>query len=341
MECGFDRTLVAERIRRIHQAMQAHLSRQLRGQSTEALSRVVGECPSDLIYHIDRSVEGVLLQGLVEELAPVLSFVLICEGIGESGHPLTFPEGTPVDRCQARVIIDPIDGTRCIMYDKRSAWILTGVALNRGDATSLRDIHVAVQTEVPTTRAALADSFWALRSGGVHGQTLNLITGDIHPAHPRPSTAETIEGGFAMLVHFFPHGKRRLAEIEEEIITELLGREGARRAVVFDDQYLSTGGQLYELLVGHDRFNADLRGLLNDRLRREGQPTAMTCHPYDICTALILEEAGIAICHPDGRPLDNPLSTTGEISWVGYANSTLRCTIEPVLHQRLKAHGLL
>ena len=35
------------------------------------------------------------------------------------------------------------------MYQKRSAWILTGVAPNRGPETSLQDIVLAMQTEIP------------------------------------------------------------------------------------------------------------------------------------------------------------------------------------------------
>ena len=338
---SYDTGPVCAALRRVHQAMQAHLMRQLREQSVEVLSRPAGECPSDVIYHIDRSVEGVLLQGLEAELASLLSFVLVCEGIGELGEPLTFPPGTPVERCQARVIIDPIDGTRAIMYDKRSAWILTGVAPNLGEATSLRDINIAVQTEVPTTRAAWADAFWTVRGHGVRGESLNLLTGEARPARPRPSQAHTIEGGFAMLVHFFPLGKKLLSEIEEEVIAELLGEGGMIRPIVFDDQYISTGGQFYELLVGHDRMIGDVRGLLNDRWRREGRPAGMTCHPYDACTALILEEAGVTVCRPDGHPLDHRLTTTGEVSWVGYANEHLRRSVEPVLQRRLRAHGLL
>ncbi|MBI1748467.1 MAG: inositol monophosphatase [Acidobacteria bacterium] len=341
MKPSYDTARVCHSIRRIHQAILARVIAEQKAQSYEVLSRVAGECPSDVIFHIDRSVEEVLLRGLSEELASDLSFVLICEGIGESGDLMTFPTGTPVDQCAARVIIDPIDGTRGIMYDKRSAWILTGVAPNRGAGTSLHDIHIAIQTEIPTTRAALADTFWAIRGHGVYGQTRHLITGETWPAVPRPSQANSVEGGFAMLAHFFPFGKKLLATIEEELMNDLLGEEGVRRAMVFDDQYISTGGQLYELLIGHDRFNADLRGLLNERFRREGLPTVLTCHPYDICTALILEEAGIPVCHPNGQTLSNPLSTTGEVSWVGYSNTRLRAIIEPALQHRLQRHSLL
>ena len=45
-----------------------------------------------------------------------------------------------------RLIVDPIDGTRGIMYDKRSAWTLAGVAPQRGAGTHLGDIAVKLVT---------------------------------------------------------------------------------------------------------------------------------------------------------------------------------------------------
>ena len=41
---------------------------------------------------------------------------------------------------------------------------------------------------------------------------------------------------------------------------------------------LSSGGQLYELMMGHDRFVADLRPLLG----APGQTVWLCAHPYDL-----------------------------------------------------------
>lgn len=60
-----------------------------------------------------------------------------------------------------RIIVDPIDGTRGLMYPKRSGWILTAVAPNLGPNTSLQDIELAVQTEIPLVKQHLADAVWA------------------------------------------------------------------------------------------------------------------------------------------------------------------------------------
>jgi fructose-1,6-bisphosphatase/inositol monophosphatase family enzyme len=329
---------IRRRLVRIAERMRDHVLGELRRQSSETLSAVAAESPSDVVFAIDRSVEGVLLPALVAELQPALSFVLVCEGVNND-QPLAFPAGTPFEECAARVIVDPIDGTRPIMYNKRSAWVLIGVAPNRGDATSLRDIELAVQAEIPTTRAALADTLWAVRGGGAFGETINLTNGGRTPFRPQPSRAASVIGGFAMLATFFPRGKNVLATIEEQLADELL-RGSEHTTALFNDQYLSTGGQLYELMTGHDRMIADVRALLYERFRREGRAVGHACHPYDACTALIAEEAGVIVTDGRGRPLDAPLDTTTDIAWVGYANCAIRAEVEPVLLRLLAAHGL-
>ena len=311
----------------------------MRRQTTEDLSAVAFHSAADTIYEIDRSVETILLPALQKHLAPLASFVLICEGVNDE-QPLAFPADCSLDACELSIIIDPIDGTRPIMYNKRSAWVLIGVAPNRGDATTLADIELAVQVELPTTRAAIADTLWAMRGQGVVGETVDLKTGVRVPFYPRPSRASSIRGGFAMLANFFPIGKDILASIEENLAMELFGDLSNNKTALFTDQYLSTGGQLYELMMGHDRMLADVRSLLYEMLAREGKPTGHSCHPYDICTALIAEEAGVIVTDGRGRPLDAPLDTTTDVSWIGYANQAIRTEVEPVLQALLKKFGL-
>ena len=118
-----------------------------------------------------------------------------------------------------------------------------------------------------------------------------------------------------------------------------LGPHAPGKAHCFEDQYASTGGQLYELMAGHDRFVADLRPLLRPLLAGRGLPPALTCHPYDICTALIAEESGVIVTDPYGRPLDAPLNVEAEVAWAGYANARIRAQIEPLLQQALRARG--
>jgi hypothetical protein len=336
---SYDREEARRRLARVGELVRDHALDELRRQSAESLSAIAFESPADKIYVIDRSVETVLLPALAEHLQPVVSFALICEGVNDE-KPLAFPAGTPIDRCQARLIVDPIDGTRPIMYNKRSAWWLAGLAPNRGDDTKLSDIEVAAQVEIPTTRAALADTLSAIRGSGARGETTNLITGERTLFRPEPSRATTISGGFASFFHPFPGGKEIFAAIEEGLAREIIGGLEASKTAMFDDQYLSTGGQLYELMMGRDRMLVDVRGLLYERFKREGKPTGHACHPYDLSTVLIAEEAGVQISDGRGRPLDAPLDTTTDVSWIGYANPEIRREVEPVLMRLLAKHIL-
>ena len=158
----------------------------------------------------------------------------------------------------------------------------------------------------------------------MRGRRTDLRTGDVAEVAPRPSEATDLEHGFAQVAKFFPAGKEVLARIEGD----LFGRLGA--TVVFDDQYIASGGQIHELLAGHDRFVADLRPLVD--------PAAFASHPYDLCTSLVLEEAGGVVTGPWGDPLDCPLDTTTPVAWVGYANRALAERIGPVLVEVLRDH---
>jgi hypothetical protein len=336
---SYNQQEVVRRLARIGERVRDHVLNELRQQSIESLSAIAFETAADKIYVIDRSVETILLPALAEELQPIISFVLICEGVNDE-KPLAFPSGTPIDQCQARLIVDPIDGTRPIMYNKRSAWWLAGLAPNYGDRTSLLDIETAVQVEIPTTRAALSDILSAIRGEGAHGETLNLMTGERNIFRPRPSQATTIIGGFASIFDPFPGGKDVFAAIEEELAREIIGGLDESKTALFDEQYLSTGGQLYELMMGRDRLLVDVRGLLYERFRLDGRPGGHACHPYDLCTVLIAQEAGVQITNGRGHPLDTPLDTTTDVSWIGYANSAIRSEVEPVLMRLLAKYRL-
>ncbi|HEY1117882.1 MAG TPA: hypothetical protein VGE43_09265, partial [Acidimicrobiales bacterium] len=218
-------------------------------------------------------------------------------------------------------IVDTIDGTRGLMHDKRAAWSLAAVAPHGG---SLRDVVAAAMTELPTTKQGLVDQYASTRGGGVVGRRVDLRSGAVEPVVPRPSSATDLEHGFAQVAKFLPPGKPQLAAIE----ADLFARLGAE--VVFDDQYLASGGQLHELLTGRDRFVADLRPLV--------APGAFAAHPYDLCTSLLLEEAGGVVTDPWGAPLDAPLDTTSPVAWVGYANPDLAAWIGPVLAAVVEDH---
>ncbi len=290
----------------------------------------------DTIYAIDVIGEAIVTR-FAERLADERAFVMVAEGL--SGGRRIYPGGRDEASAEFCVIVDPIDGTRGLMYQKRSAWILTAVAPYRGPDTSLRDIELAVQTEIPLVKQHLSDQLWAVRGSGSQAQRYNRLTGERLPIRLRPSAATTIAHGYATVARFFPSARDELATIDEAIVRGALGPHAPGKTHCFEDQYASTAGQLYELMTGHDRFIADLRPLLRPLLASRGLPPALTCHPYDICCALIAEESGVIVTGPSGQPIDAPLNVEAEVAWAGYANGHIRAQIEPLLQQELRARG--
>jgi hypothetical protein len=308
--------------------------------TVDELAEAVGDRGGDTIYRLDEHGEGALLS-YCEAWSDELPFLLVAEGL-EGGRQM-FPARADPDGLAFTLIVDPIDGTRGLMYGKRSAWALFGIAPppRHGRPPTLRDITVALQAELPTTRAALADVLWAAAGEGVGAETHDLRDGSVTPFVPRPSRARTLEGGFAAISKFFPGGKAAAAELEELLFLELLGPPPTESPQVFDDEYISSGGQLYELMVGHDRFLADLRPLLHST---EDRVVRLTCHPYDVCTWIIAREAGVIVTDERGGTLSAPLDTHSPVAWAGYANEELHRRIEPVLQRLLdqlshSAHG--
>ena len=401
---------IVDRLRKFQRLVRETIISSRKSAGGMGLHEVSRSSAADTIYKIDTEVDPIL-EEFCEEWGRETPLVLIAEGmLDEDGNegPVVYPQGTAEEDALIRVIVDPIDGTRGIMYDKRAAWALAGVAPNKGPDTRLSDIEVAVMTELPTSKMGYGDVLWAIRGQGARGMRENLAPadaviepeyhrgapighvltnlgkvttdkvvealnaqqrkggrvgeilvgmgyvnqqdvqialafqkGDKPPMPPevmsvvsgevlrlRPSQAETINHGFAMVSNFFPGTKVLSSELMEHLVQNLVGPADVTQATVFDDQYISTGGQFYELIIGHDRFNADLRPVFYEL---QGQPQGMCCHPYDCAGLLIAQEAGVRITAPDGSPLDGPLDTTTAMAWLGYSNPLLQRKIQPLV----------
>jgi hypothetical protein len=305
-------------------------------QDAEGMSAISRDIEGDTIYAIDAVTEQILTP-FFERLSQEHSFVLIAEGL--EGGRLVFPRGIDEAAAAWRIIMDPIDGTRAIMYQKRSAWILTGVAPNLGPQTGLRDIVLAVQTEIPLLKQHLSDELSVVQGQSVIAHRYNRLTGGRTPLRLRPSQAPTIAHGFAMISRFFPGARAELAAIDDEIAAGALGpiREG--KAQCFEDQYVSTGGQLYELMAGHDRFVADLRPLTEKILAERGQRLGICCHPYDLSASAIASALGVILTDAAGAPLNARLAVEDNVAWVGYASERIRQQVEPLLQAALRKRG--
>ena len=341
-----DRERLLAQLRALHDDIRAAVVAQAERQSVEALAAIAeDETPGeDTIFAIDRVSEERLVDFFERHIAPERPLVLIAEGLHDVGFgpgALPLPRGLAPDDAEVRILVDPIDGTRPYMYQKRSAWILTGVAPNAGPETRLRDVELALQTEIPLVKQHLSDALWAFRGEGLRAERHNRLTGERTPLALRPSGSPSVAQGFASISRFFPGVREELAAIDEEIMFAALGPVREGKTHCWEDQYLCTGGQLHELIAGHDRFIADLRPLMEPLLARRGLALGICCHPYDVASALVAEEAGVLLTDGLGGPLDAPLTVRGDVAWAGYANPAIRAQIEPLLLRALAERGLI
>ncbi len=326
-----------ELLLRIHATIRDAVVAACENTYLETLTAVAHEEEGDTIYAIDRISETHLIDLFAAEIAPHVPIILIGEGL--PAGEVVLPIGTAPEEAIWRIIVDPIDGTRGLMYQKRPGWILTGVAPNLGSETSLQDIELAVQTEIPLVKQHLSDVLWAIRGQGATAIRHNRLTGAEQPLALRPSQAHSIAHGFAMISRFFPSARDELAAIDEEIVLAALGPVQPGKAHCFEDQYICSGGQLYEMMVGHDRFVADIRPLLEQHLAKQGLALGICCHPYDLCTELIAHEIGVIVCDPQGEPVNPLLNVSDDVTWVAFANPHIRAQIEPHLQAALQRRG--
>ncbi len=305
--------------------MEGRREKELEGD----LARVDRESVADTIYGIDVLSEAAIANWFELHWPADWPVELVAEGFDDPAARV-FPRGTRLEETRWRCVVDPIDGTRGLMYDKRPGWVLAGLAPQRGEETRLPDVFAAAMTEIPLRKQWRADQISAVRGGGVLAEGMDVRTGEWEPVKLRRSEAVDFRHGFASLAKFFPAGKTGVSRLEEALWHALYGQ--MEWPVIFDDQYISTGGQFYELLAGHDRMNGDLRPVI---LTSEGLAVTLPCHPYDVCTSLILEEAGVIFEKPEGGPVDVKLDLTSPVEWVAYANENLAAQVRPVLRRLL------
>ncbi len=322
---------ILARLRSIGADIRTTLQKEMSEQQTEVLARAVRDDLGDTIFGIDVNAEEMLLRHC-QEWGKTQHFVLLAEGLDPAGIVFGRPGlgGPPF-----RLLADPIDGTRGLMYDKRSAWCLMGVAPDRGAETRLGDVELAVMTELPTTRQVTSDVLWAIAGEGAKGERQDLRTGEAQPLPLVPSRSTTLLHGFASVSNFFPGGKEQIARLEEAILRRALGEWNPEKAEVYTDQYISSGGQLAEVALGRDRFVLDVRPLVHRKL---GVDSSLTCFPYDLVTWLVASEAGCVVCDPFGAPLEVPLDIRTNVAFACYANQALADKLIPIIREEVERH---
>jgi len=313
-----------------HAVLRSFLALQ-RAHRQDVLAQVHHEVAADLIYAIDQEIEQRILAWLEAEWPREHPVDLVMEGLET---PLRLPSTAPAEAAARTLIIDPLDGTREIMWDRRSAWFLAALAPTPVENhPTLQAVSAAVMVELPPTGRALAHVVSAQRGAAPRAslQSVADLDAPAREASLQPFPDESLAHGFISIGSPFFQGKARVSRFAEEFIARYFGQplEGLP---IFDDQYISSGGQLFDLMSGRLRLVGDLRPLF---LENAPGRKPLTCHPYDVCTAMIAQALGCVVEQPDGSPLAAPLDTTSSVAFMAYANEHIAARARPIVRELL------
>ncbi len=245
----------------------------------------------------------------------------VCAGAGAAGPPL-------------RGLIDPVDGTRSLMHDMRSAWALTALAPDKGPATRLSDALVAVQTELPTTTAGVYHVLSAVRGGGATLARHDVRSGaELERRALHAPEGLRLDNGYLCFTRFLAVERPLVAALEADFLARAIAAHRLDPRLLYDDQYLCSAGQLFLVGTGRYRMLADLRGWLH---RTRGLDN-FCAKPYDLAALLVWQEAGVPVLDEEFAPLDAPMDTESRLSVIAFANEELKALLLPHLLEAMDA----
>jgi fructose-1,6-bisphosphatase/inositol monophosphatase family enzyme len=263
----------------------------------------------DDVFAVDARAERRLIDALVRRCAARWPGVLVLEG-----HDEPVAVGDPAGPW--RYLADPVDGSRPWMWAKRPAYVLIGAGR---DAATLDDLEVGACVELPTPRARVALTAWAVRGeGGDAVDDLTVVEGVARPAVLAPLEGDSLDHTFVTVARYAVGTKAALGAWEDAVLEGL---------TVYEDPYICTGGLLVELAAGRQAAVLDPRPAV--------VPGAMATHPYDLAAWIVAAEAGVVVEQLDGSPLTVPLDTSTPVAWAAYANED----IAEVMRQRIRNAG--
>jgi hypothetical protein len=303
------------------------------------LTRTAGIGAGDTTFGLDVEPERIV-QAWAEGHARTEPLSVLTEDSGwrhlgpsSAGPGFQYLDG--FDHGGPRVAIDPVDGTRNLMFDLRSAWASIALAPPGASVPMLSEVSLGYLRELPDSRSAEARLVVGKPRDGAC--RLEIVKARDRPTLLREGAlrsddSDQVDGGFFPFFRFHPDMREELAQIEATFFARLAKHEGADQNNIYDDQYISNAGQLLLLASSKYRMVADLRAYV---AQRRGRPT-VTSKPYDVAAAIpIARAAGCVVTHPDGSPLDFELNATTPVSFVAWANEPTRARLAPHLQATL------
>jgi len=233
-----------------------------------------------------------------------------------------------------RLVFDPIDGTRNLMADLRSAWTVVGFAPPGAEPPRMRDCTGGIVSELPGT---LAGEYRRLSSDG---RSCTLERRELRTNRParadvtlRVDDDARADHGYFPFFRYQPEQRPAIARLEAAFAARLVAHEGAEARSLYDDQYISSAGQLVLLALGRYRMVIDARELV---ARRHGL-AGPTSKPYDLAGALVCARAaGVRVRALEGGELDFPLDATTPVGFAAFVNEPTRARLEPHWHAVLR-----
>jgi fructose-1,6-bisphosphatase/inositol monophosphatase family enzyme len=316
-------------------AVRGRLLSALAARDLGALGRGVAEGAGDTTFALDLPAEAAVEAWFVEQArSGPLSLLTEDAGWRHRGPDPAQPKGWRAlegfDHGGPRIVIDPIDGTRPLMHDLRSAWTVIGFA-GAGSGQPLgSELSGGLLVELPPSVQDRARWLEAPRGGPVELRTLPVRVSAEEVAgaavtQVRADEDDRVDAGYLSFFRYHPAQRRRIACLEESFFRRLAEEEGADLRQVYEDAYCSSGAQLALLALGRYRFVADLRA-------RVGVVPGPTCKAYDIAGAVVVAEAaGVVLRDAFGAELDFGIDVTTPVDWVGYVNEATRARLAPHL----------
>src|SRR5688572_26563255 len=188
----------------------------------------------------------------------------------------TFDHGGP------RIAIDPIDGTRNLMFGLRSAWTVVSFAGPGAATPRLGDVAHGLVSEIPAVPDARVARYEGGLGGGARSDGRML----------RADEDTRVDHGYFPFFSYHPAMRPIVAGLAARFFERIERHENADLSHCYDDQYISSAGQLVHVMLGSYRMVVEARNLL---ARLYGRTTQVS-KPYDMAGAIVVaREAGCVV----------------------------------------------
>jgi fructose-1,6-bisphosphatase/inositol monophosphatase family enzyme len=313
---------LAERLR--------HCARRTMAEAIEnsdlgSVSRPVSMGAGDTTFGIDAAAEAELSDWF-EEHARHAPLSVLTEDAGWRHQGPDGAQGSRelpgFDHGGPRICVDPVDGTRHLMLDHRSAWAVIALAGPGEGMPHQRDALAACIQELPDSRSRIARRLSARRGAGVELAERDVLSGEILSSQPlRADDDDRLDHGYLPFFAFHPELREDVARLAFDFFARIEKGEGAELSHCYDDQYICNAGQIALTILGTYRLIVDPREFIAKR----GGLSAQTTKPYDVAGALLCaQEAGSPITNLAGTELDFPWDVETPLSFVAFANKATR-----------------